>query len=63
MHFKKEEKYNNLGYNSNQLNKLVLFESYEKMFKKKGATIINGKTYIKKKINNDQNKKKIIHYD
>jgi len=49
MHFKKEEKYNNLGYNSNQLNKLVLFESYEKRFKKKGATIINGKTYIKKK--------------
>jgi hypothetical protein len=35
MHFKKEEKYNNLGYNSNQLNKLVLFESYEKRFKKK----------------------------
>ena len=32
MHFKKEEKYNNLGYNSNQLNKLVLFESYEKRF-------------------------------
>jgi hypothetical protein len=28
-----------------------------KGLKKKGATIINGKTYIKKKINDDQNKK------